>query len=136
MPYIASNRFQRSGDSGAVDDDMTLSVGKFFPVSSSGLLISMLITVGTPTENVMPLSIIQPAKRLCEKWRAKCNVQPVMSHAIRLMPCAELQPNDRYSRVLSSEPTPVWSIEHKPNDQWDIWLLAKILGLSVVPDVQ
>ena len=71
MPYISSNCFQRSGDSGAVEQLISLRVAISSGPTSTGLFMSMLITVGMPTEKVMPWVLIQSKNRPCENRLAK-----------------------------------------------------------------
>ena len=118
MPKDPGYILQRSGASGAVEELMSLNDGTSAAVTPVGLSSSMLITVGIPAENVMLCSLIQSKKLLWEKRRAKCRVHPVSSHGIRDKPCAEFQPKDLNSRVLSSSVSPNWSIVDKPKDQW------------------
>ena len=98
---MSSNCCQRSGDSGAVEQVIKRSVGTSSAVTPTGLLRSILITVGMPTENVMPWVVTQSKNRPWENRLAKYIVHPVWSHGRRLKPCAELQPNERYSSVRS-----------------------------------
>ncbi len=53
-PYISSNRSHCSSVSGAVLQVISRKVGTSFAVVPSGLLSSMLSTVGTPAAKVMP----------------------------------------------------------------------------------
>ena len=113
-PYMSSKRCHCSGLRGAELQDIKRSDGTSFAVMPRGSLSSMLMTVGTPAAKVISWVLIQSKKRRREKRFAKCRVNPVTSHGIRLVTWGEHQPKDRYSRVRSSAVMPSMSISDRP----------------------
>src|SRR5262245_23081365 len=94
-PYISSNRVHCSAVSGVDEQLISRSVGTSLAVMPRGLLSSMLMTVGTPAEHVMPYFCTQPKKRLCENRLATYSGTPFTRDGIRLTICGECQPNER-----------------------------------------
>src|SRR6185503_3161722 len=101
-PYMSSNCFHCCAVSGAEEQLISRSVGTSLAVKPSGLLSSMLMTVGTPAEKVMPWVFTHSKKRLCEKCLEMYIGMPFSRKGISVMICGEFQPNERYSRILSS----------------------------------
>src|SRR3954464_4212224 len=94
-PYIASNSVHCCAVSGADEQLIRRKVGTSLAVKPSGLFSSMLTTVGTPAENVMPCFCTHSRKRLCENRLATCMVMPFSRKGISVTICGEFQPNER-----------------------------------------
>ena len=122
--------------SGADEQLISRSVGTSLAVKPSGLLSSMLITVGTPAENVMPCCCTHSKKRLCENRLAMCIVMPFCRNGMRLTICGEFQPNERYSRMRSSSVRPRIFQRVEAVHPEDGVVQTMIFGRAVVPEVQ